>query len=379
MGRTNPLNAFRHVMRSLLKTIAGDEEWKDAIARSGAAVETTLLQTIGEYSENATIAGREFTGLLKPLEFINNPSKFLKGIGFIGIEKFQRNFAASMGRSYAEDLISKYSKIVSGKMDKGKAAKYLKQMEELGIKYKDEAGQMLDPNMIDENSMLRASLKFSNTVNFRTTADVLPLANASPYAKIFTKFKSFAFNHMLFLNDNVIKPATGRGSEATGKFNIMPLAYYLSAGAGIGMGVDKVRRMIRGDDSDYEGLTQWARGMTAVGGAGILYDILMSAQYGKAGALTAVAGPALRGVGRISYGGSQSLKRLYQEIIGESQGRDAFDIGRPLLKQLSKTQVYPMQKQIESEILAEIQHKKMVRSLRFQLQGGGGPRSIYDR
>lgn len=304
-GRVNPVTAHKIAMQALFKSFG--QEGQDIAARSGAAVEATLLQLIGEYSEASSILGKQLRGNLAPFEVLNNPTEFLKFTQFIRVEKFQRVFAANMGNVYAERLIAKKVLIDSGKIVGKEANKILKHMEEIGL------STNVPADKIPEADLLRASLRFSNEVNFRNTVDKYPLLAHSPHAKIFTKFKSFAFHHGAFLKDNVLKPLW--------KGNPLPLMNYALVGTPIGMGIDELRRMLKGDDRELTTTERFVRGFASIGGLGILMDTIASTAYSAAGPIMSIAGPTVGDAANILHGAwnsihEQSLKPITKAVVG---------------------------------------------------------------
>lgn len=325
-GRTNPVTTHRIAMKGLMASFG--KEGKDIAARSGAAAEATLLQLIGEYSEASSILGRQLRGPMAPFEVLNNPTEFLKFTQFIRVEKFQRVYAANMGKAYAEHLLAKKALIDAGKLTGKKANKIIKQMEEIGL------STHMPANSVPEGDLLRASLRFSNEVNFRNTADKYPLAWHSPHAKIFTKFKSFAFHHGAFIKDNVLRPLK--------EGNPLPLMNYAAVGTPVGMGVDELRRMIKGDDRELTTTERLLRGFTSVGGLGILVDTVASTAYNAASPVMSIAGPAVADAANILHGVWKSASE--QSI-------------KPVARAAVQTQVFPGKKLLMDELKSDLKSK----------------------
>ncbi len=321
-------------VKALVTGIKGalSKEGYEFAERSGAAIETTLLEVMGEMSQNIhSIAGRELTGIARPLEILNNPTKFLKATGFIRVEKFQRTLGANMGKAYAEDLLSKKSVLLSSpKIPKNikKLDKINKQLDELGI----DSG--VNPSKVPEGQMLRAGLRFSNEINFRNTPDKLPIAWQSPYASIFRKLKTFSFHHGAFIKDNVLVPAT--------KGNLAPLMTYLAVGTPMGMSVDEFRRWIKGDDSELTMTKRIIRGFSSVGGIGIAMDMVYSSAFSKQGLIASTAGVVASDVSSVAYGIATSVSGSIEK------GKIDW---KPAARSLSGTVVYPGQKYVTKKYL----------------------------
>ena len=86
----NPFYALYTAAKEARRTMSSGAR-REILDRTGAAVETTMLQLIGETSQQVhSIAGREFTGIFRPLEYLNNPTKFLRATGFTAVEEWNR-------------------------------------------------------------------------------------------------------------------------------------------------------------------------------------------------------------------------------------------------------------------------------------------------
>lgn len=273
-GQANPFSAFAMSVRGVVRAMG--KEGREFATRTGAAMETNLMEVIGESMANHRI----FNGVnLGPGEFFNNPTTFLRNTGFLSIEKAQRTMAANMGYTYGIDLISKYGKMIEkGALKKGASKRLQKNFKKTQEALKEligdeeemllwtKRGLPLD-DATQDAILRRAGLRFSNMVNFTTTPLHMPHLLQSPHAAIFRKFKSFAFNQGRFVKDRVIKPAL-RG-------NFGPLVMYAGAvGAPIGMGADELLRTIKGDDKDLTLTERYLRGLGQIGGFGIVQNIM---------------------------------------------------------------------------------------------------------
>jgi len=269
----NPFKSTKVFTKALMQSLGKDG--KVFADRSGAAIETTLMEVANE----ATRIGSFGTNVLKYT-------------GFLAAERIQRKLAANIGRVYAEDLIGTWAKVrfnyqnkQVSKLAQGKANRIAKQMKELGIPLN---------RTVNNTDMYRAGLRFSNEVNFRNTADKMPLWAQTPYGRMATKFKSFAFNQTKFVKNSIIKPLL-RG-------NPMPALWYASAAAGMGMGVDEFRRMLKGDDRKFSMTERYFRGITMVGGIGLAQDIISNLSRDPNKALAGMAGPAASDIFKLSAG-----------------------------------------------------------------------------
>jgi hypothetical protein len=290
----NPFATGKILAKGYLDLVT--KEGKDFAERTGAALETSLHQTLTEGGIGS--AGAETT--------------FLKYTGFLGVEKLQRNLGSNLGRAYAEDLVAKHTSAMAAftrkptKRNEYAVDKLEKQMEELGLPV------AVKPSDAD---FLRAGLRFSNEVNFRNTADKMPLAWQSPYAKLFTKFKSFAFHQAAFVKDNVIKPMA-RG-------NAMPFLAYAGIGGTVGMGIDEIRRQIRSLGGNKPESLEWGerylRGLTMIGGMGLVSDMVAQVKQGGASyATSSLAGPMVGDVFNVSQGALKALEKADPDELLEA-------------------------------------------------------------
>lgn len=298
----NPVRSLQLFTRGLLRSLG--KEGKEFADRSGAALETTLMEMAGEASRIGQVG-----------------EKVLKYTGFIAAERFQRRLGANLGRVYAEELAEKATKVQQGMIKGRQAARIQAQMKELGLPVN---------RMVTDTDIVRAGLKFSNDINFRNTPDKLPLAWQTPYGRLLTKFKSFAFHQGRFVKNDVIKPFL-RG-------NPWPLIWYAGPASVIGMSVDELRRMIKGDDRELSQTERYLRGVTMIGGMGILQDTISQFHRGPAEGLASLAGPAAGDVGRYAHGAAT--------LVTEGDPKN-------LLNAVAKTFVLPGQTWIIDEFIKE--------------------------
>jgi hypothetical protein len=269
-------NVNRATLKPLFEIMQNKDRsfWANA-DKAAAGIETTILQRVAEHTnlENR-LFGRD---LNNPLDYINNPSKFLKATGFVDVERFNRSLAANWGMLVAKDLLKEAADLrAAGK----KAPRRLTTaLEELGFG----KGAASNRTPVTEEQIANAGLRFSDMVNFRQQPGELPMIWSHPNAKLFVKFKQFAFNHGNFLFHNLVRPvfednAAGAAGAAT---SLGTLSFAL------GVPISDLRKLMKGDDEDYSLTEKWVHGLVATGGAGILYDILTSRNP-----LRTAAGPA---------------------------------------------------------------------------------------
>jgi hypothetical protein len=292
---------------------AFSKEGREFAFKTGAAVETTFMQLVAEASTHSTISSafgkHQFTGAGSGiLNRINNPSEFLKTIGFIYLEKGQRVLAANMGKNWIDDILKQRSALQALPVEKlvGKNRNKLKEfnrtLNELSIPPSMTEKQIREtPDLLD-----RAAQAFSNTINHTNSIEKLPLGWRGPYARTFLKFKSFAFHQSAFIADNVITPAL-RG-------NLKPLMAYAGVGS-TGMAPDQLRRMLKSDDKKLTMTSRYLRGLTAIGGAGIVWDGAINFATNKN------AGQTWSFVGGPAVGDMHKLVGAYHEAFTKREPR----------------------------------------------------------
>lgn len=310
-------------LRTYMKGVKGvmSKEGRDFAERSGAALETTIMQLLTETSANSTVLGMfgktDLDGPLKHLNMFNNPSVFLQNTGFLAVERVQRMLAANQGKALYEEAWEMYAKTLDGTTVGAKAAIDRKKAVEIaeGIGLSEKALADRHPGRMKENLEI-AALEFSNRVNHTNNYSRLPPWARGPYARSILKFKSFMFHQAAFIKDNVIAPAA--------KGNIRPLAAYIGVGTPFGMTTDEIRRFIKSDDSKLTNTERMVRGISAVGGLGLWYDAAQQvATNNYAGSTySLILGPAASD--------AVSLFRASIDTIGSRSGD-------PLVRQMIKS------------------------------------------
>lgn len=332
----NPLRAASAFQKGLRATFSA--EGREFAKRTGAAFETTLMEYIGEMSNiNHTLFNKTFTGIWSPLEIINNPTKYLKAVQFIRVEQFQRNLAANIGKAHAEELLArKKNMIVAGvPANHRKMVTVNKALEELGIGINKSADD------VTAHEMQRAALRFSDMTNFTNAPGTMPLAWASPHAKVFRKFKTFAYNQGILFKDRIIKPAM-RG-------NFTPLALWGAAAMGPGVWISDFRGMLLGKTPEEREtfMERWFRGMTAIGGVGIFWDVASQTAWNRSAPAEAVMGPFASDALKLVHGTYKTL-----------ENKDAYY----MLKAAANTMVYPGKSAVNEDWKSDKKKRKEFRA-----------------
>ena len=308
----------------------GTEQGRKVAERSGAAFETNIIQYVGEHGNmQHTLTGKNYAGGdWNPVNWVNNPTTFLKVTGFLNVEKFQRDLAANLGFQASKDLLER--KVAAEAIGDVKSLKTInKYLHELGFSDNVNPQALLDDlkDPTKENfEMLRAGLKFSNMANFRNVAEELPLNWQSPYAKLFRKFKTFAFHHGKFVKDRIIRPAIE-------DHNLTPLMAYTGMALGVGSQIADFRELVRGGTpEEREGImSEIAYGMGTIGAAGLWWDTLYRSSYHESGIVMNLAGPFISHASSLTKGAWASL-----------QNQDLYDFNKAAIG----TMVFPGKKAV---------------------------------
>ena len=331
----NPARSYFNALRGItagLRASGGNPSLRRDVARSGASLQTVIMQNLGGLDEGFhTLFQRKLTGVFSPLEMFNNPSTFLKNIGFFKVEEFNRSVGYFMGRAQAESLIENKIRYLrmGDRVSPRKMAQIDKGLTELG----------LDPNVrwdlesgratYSVDDMERAAQRFSNEVNFINTSVTLPTSWNSFYGKLTRQFQSFSFHQGVFIRDKILRPLK--------EGNPLPLMTYLGVGTPIGMSLAEFKRFLVADDEEHTGIENYLSIASHFGGAGITLDYMKQAYYSPLGLAGAIVGPGLTDLSEIASAATKTIASSIEE------GEMNFD---PLTKAAAKMMVYPYKKEI---------------------------------
>lgn len=271
---TAPFRATSAIIRANVKTTRD----MDIIHRAGVLGETDLARIATENLPHSRIVEKEFT---KGLQYLNEPTKFLRAVGFIGVEEMNRRAAAIMAHGHVASLHSKLQRLLlKGKGNTGKARKFERELKELGI---------ADPHKgeLSARDYAISGHVFNKHVNFSGETFNIPSNWQTPWFKLFTKFKSFMFHQARFLKRNV-------ADELFIHHNPKPLIAYLASAGVAGNLAELTRSLATGKeiDANREPLELLIAGVGNAGGAGLWFDTMQQvAQRGPAGAWGSLMGP----------------------------------------------------------------------------------------
>lgn len=240
-------NFMKGVGSALRSTSAMDA--REVVVRTGASIGSTLRDLIGESGGAGSLT-----------------AKFLRATGFTGIEKWNRRLSGHVGIHYVEDLIKKLSRNPN-------SSRLRKSFDELLL----DADAILERG-ITEEELIKGAMEVANRTQKRTQAIDLPYFMSSPYGRILTMFKTFAYGAArMMVRDVVTHPAR--------------LARMLIAFPIVGELVGDVRSLATGQWRDTEGLSRLWENYMYVGTMGIAFDFFRSVQFGESSVKSFLMGP----------------------------------------------------------------------------------------
>ena len=306
-----PFYAMSGIVRSIVKT-KGD---LDIINRAGVLGEIDLARIATENMPHSRIVEREFTG---GLQFLNEPTKFLRAVGFTGVEEMNRRAAAIMAHGHVATLHNKLKTLIAkGKGDSAAAKKLDNSLKKLGIS---------DPRKADLSGRDYAvsGHMFNKQVNFSGESFNLPTHWQTPWMKLMTKFKSFMFYQARFLKREV-------ADELFQNNNPKPLIAYLAAAGIAGNVAEMTRALAQGKeiDKNRNALELLIAGIGNAGGGGLWWDTMKQiSDQGAAGAFNILGPTASDVVNTIQDIGNADLNRMIKRALpnipGKHQLMDSF-------------------------------------------------------
>jgi len=304
---TAPFKAMNAIIRANVKTTRD----MDIIHRAGVLGETDLARIATENMPHSRIVEKEFTG---GLQYLNEPTKFLRAVGFIGVENMNRRAAAIMAHGHVASVHSKLQRLkLQGKSKTGKARKLERELKELGVN---------DPHKADLSARDYAisGHMFNKHVNFSGETFNIPSNWQTPWFKLFTKFKSFMFYQARFLKRNVT-------DELFLHHNPKPLMAYMAAAGVAGNMAEMTRALATGREieANRDALELLITGIGNAGGSGLWWDTMQQvAERGPGGAWSSIMGPTFSDVAYTAQDLSKGdidkiIKRMLPNLPGKQQ------------------------------------------------------------
>ena len=270
---TAPFRAISAIARAIIRTKRDQQIFYNV----GVLGEMDIARIATENAPSARIIDKQFKGLAK---FLNEPTEFLRGTGFMSVERMNRRAAGMMGYGHVNSLHNKLMKLVSeGRRNSTKAVKLERELKELGVGNPFKA-------QLSEQDLAVSGHMFNKFVNFSGESGNLPVNWSKPWFKLMTKFKSFMFYQARFLKRNVADELFIHG-------NAKPLALYLVAAGLAGNTAEVTRAFASGKDieENRDALELLIAGIGNAGGAGLWFDTMIDVKERGSGAFGNILGP----------------------------------------------------------------------------------------
>ena len=269
-----PYRAVSAIVRAVVKTKAS----REIVSNTGVLGEMDLSKMATENAPSSRIIDYQFKNKIG--RFLNEPTEFLRGVGFMSVEKLNRRAGAVMGYGHVQTIHTDLLKLISeGKALTPKAIKLQKELKQLGIS--DPLKAILTPN-----DLAVASHMFNKAINFSGESAVLPVSWSKPWFKLMTKFKSFMFYQARFLKRHV-------ADELFINQNPQPLLVYLAAAGLTGNAIEQLRSLLTGREieANRTPLELLIQGIGHAGSFGLFFQTLAEVKDRGAGAWADVLGP----------------------------------------------------------------------------------------
>ena len=270
-----PYKAISGLVRATVKTPKN----KEIIRRAGTLGDMDMAKIATENSPHARILDREF-GKYSPLRILNEPTLFLRSVGFIPVERWNRSAGALFGYGHINDLNAMLQKLVGkGKGNSAKGRNIQRQMKELGV---------LDPlkGELTAHDLSIASHMFNKKINFSGESAVLPVNWHKPWFKLATKFKSFMFYQARFIKREV-------SDELFIHHNPKPLLAYMTTAGIAGNVIEQVRGVLTGREIEKNRgpLELLINGIGHAGSWGLWFQTMQDVTERGAGSWGNILGP----------------------------------------------------------------------------------------
>jgi hypothetical protein len=234
--------------------------------------------------------------------------KFLSKIGFSASERFNRIVAANAGKRHAQYLADQLLSNPNNKVAR-------RALERLDI----DADTVIRNGGLDKSQLITAAQKVVEDTQFKTEKFDLPYLWTSPYGKILTQFKSFAFKQSQFIT----KQSKVVAKEAM-QGNLRPFANMMIVG-GIaapiaGEMINGVKSIIRNKERKEGAVERYINDVFTTLSLGLFSDVgtLVTGKYGMGGTISTLAGPtASQGYNLITAG--QSLFQDRKSLTGTDE------------------------------------------------------------
>lgn len=258
----------------------------------------TLDGVLGDLKEGSGFSG-------KVLGTIGAP-------GFSTVEKFNRTLAAWAGKGYAEDL----AKQAAGGSTSAKNA-----LAKMGL---DAEAIAKAGGKLSEEQQIAAARNIVERTQFKVDPQDLPGWTSSPWGKVLTQFKSFAYNQSAFIGREIIQPAT--------QGNIKPLIRFMALALPVGGAISETKNLLRNRPSEENPGKRGLQYVQQAGGLGLASDVVtglipQNSKYLPADRATSLA------IGTLGGPTVSTAAEGYGSLSQAVQGKPT-SLGRFALKQI---------------------------------------------
>jgi hypothetical protein len=223
-------------IRTLLKApgAALNPKAKEFALKAGV----TLDGVINDLREGAGFSGKVLGSITAP--------------GFNKVEKFNRTLAAWAGKDYADTLAKR---AVNSRGARKVLAKMGLNAEEIVAR----------GGKLTEEEQIKAARSIVERTQFKVDPQDLPGWVSSPWGKVVTQFKSFAYNQTAFLKREIL--------DELAKGNVQPLVRFVAIGIPAGMGIQELKNLVRNRPSEEDSTARVVQGYSQAGGFGLAGDL----------------------------------------------------------------------------------------------------------
>lgn len=197
----------------------------------------------------------------------NVGDKFLKTVGFVWTEKFNRTVAANVGVEWAG---RNFEKLVA---NPGRQI-FRQRLTEMGINVE----RALARGKLTDNELLKAGQLIAEKTQFRSRPMDLPMFATHPAGKVFWQFKNFAYNQLNFVfKENLINEVKA-GNYARAARNVMVLGTVFPM---TGEVLQDVRSLITQSRRPTNALDRYISDLAGAGAMGLISDFMDSVRFDR--------------------------------------------------------------------------------------------------
>jgi hypothetical protein len=300
--RLTPASTVLNLSQSLNSLYASDAtSFAKGVARAVTRKGGDLALDSGAISESALANVKH---AIKPgSDFVD---KYLKGIGFSGVEKVNRRLAANVAFVYAQKMAKRLKKNPADKFAR-------RELSALEL----DADAIVQKGGLDEKDLIRAAKVFVDRTQFRQREIDLPSAfTSSALGRNMSQFKGFAYQQGQFLTREIMdqwRSGTPEGKRRA----VRNLTALLALAPAVGEGVGNARAILLGRERDKEGFSRYLEDLGYAGGLGLVLDMVNSLEYDPK---SWILGPTFSTGAEVAKAGSNIKNRAVDKGKGPTAG-----------------------------------------------------------